>query len=365
MYNPRRLPPSRGSLLKDIICCLIPLDNVKQCTDMHQLLDQILQGAACLLIQGERQGAALKIVGYKSRTPEEPMTEAVIQGPQEGFTECLDTTISLLRRGLKTPNLALERFILGRVNQAKIIVAYIKGLASPQLVEEVRKRLQRIDMDAILESNYLEELIRDDPLSPFPQILATERPDRVIGGLLEGRVAIFTENTPFALIVPGELISHVQSSEDFYHHTFLSSFIRLMRWGALAVSLLLPGVYVAIVSYHQEMIPLRLLLDIASSSEAVPFPNIVEALLMEVSFEILREAGVRLPRAVGQAVSIVGALVIGEAAVTAGIVSPQMVIVVAMTGITSFISPSFALATSIRVLRFPILLFGGFWGFSA
>lgn len=359
-YRPSK--PVQGSFLDQILRVALPVDVVRKCVNLHDVIDHVLEGSVVLLVDGESRGLALEAAGFKTRVPEEPMTEAVVRGSREGFTEALHINITLLRRRLKTPNLVLENMVLGRISHTQVMVGYVRGLAAPELVAEVRERLQRIDIDGIFESNYLEEMLRDQPLSPFPQVITTERPDRVAANLLEGRVAVLTENTPFALIVPGEFVAHMQSPEDFYHHFILGAFIRLLRWSAFAVSLLLPSVYVAVTTFHQEMIPTRLLLSIVAAREGVPFPAVVEALVMEIAFEILREAGVRLPRAVGQATSIVGALVIGEAAVMAGVVSPLMVIVVALTGISSFLSPSFDLAISIRILRFPMMILASLLG---
>jgi spore germination protein KA len=208
----------------------------------------------------------------------------------------------------------------------------------------------------VLESGYLEEFIEDNPYSPFPQVVHTERPDRVTASLLEGRVAILTDGTPFALIVPAEFITLMQSPEDYYERYMVATAIRWLRYIGFAMSLLLPSLYIAITTFHQEMIPTRLLISLAAAREGVPFPALVEALMMEFTFEALREAGIRLPRAVGQAVSIVGALVIGQAAVQAGIVSPLMVIVVAITGIASFMNPAFNIALTMRLMRFPLML---------
>ncbi|WP_333871551.1 spore germination protein [Desulforamulus putei] len=362
MIHYRPLKPVQGSFLEQILRVVLPVDVVRKCVNLHDVIDHVMEGSVVLLVDGEPRGLALEAAGFKTRAPEEPITEAVVRGAREGFTEALHINITLLRRWLKTPNLVLESMVLGRISHTQVVVGYVRGLAVPELVAEVRERLQRIDIDGILESNYLEEMLRDHPLSFFPQAITTERPDRVAANLLEGRVAILTENTPHALILPGEFVAHMQSPEDFYHHFVLGVFIRLLRWSAFAVSLLLPSIYVAVTTFHQEMIPTRLLLSIVAAREGVPFPAVVEALLMEIAFEILREAGVRLPRTVGQAVSIVGALVIGEAAVMAGVVSPLMVIVVALTGISSFLSPSFDLAISIRILRFTMMILAGLLG---
>lgn len=358
-YKPQ---PGRRPALDELVRSTITMDIVRECGDLHAVVDSLLEGSVVLLVNGQSVALALEATGFDKRAPEEPMTEAVVRGPREGFIESLAANLTMLRRRLKTPNLVLENMIIGRVSHTQVVVAYVRGLAAPELVQEVRKRLGRIDIDGVLEPNDLEGMIRDHAWSPFPQTIVTERPDRVAGNLLEGRVAIFTENNPFVLLVPGEFVAQMQSPEDYYHHIWLGNFIRLLRWGAFAISLLLPSIYVAVTTFHQEMIPTRLLLNIVAAREGVPLPAVVEALVMEIAFEILREAGVRLPRAVGQAVSIVGALVIGEAAVTAGIVSPLMVIIVALTGIASFLTPSFELAIAIRILRFPMMLLAGSLG---
>jgi len=223
-------------------------------------------------------------------------------------------------------------------------------------------KLSGRNIDDILESSYIEELIQDHPYSIFPQMRNTERPDVVVSSLLEGRVAIITDNTPVALIAPGEFFSLMQTAEDYYNRYAFSSLIRLLRYFCLIIAMLLPALYIAITNYHQEMVPNGLLISIISTRAQVPFPALVEALSMEITFEILREAGVRLPKPIGQAVSIVGALVIGQAAVQANIVSPLMVIVVALTGIATFAIPQFNLSLPVRILRFFLMLLASVFG---
>jgi spore germination protein KA len=228
----------------------------------------------------------------------------------------------------------------------------------PTTLKFLKKSLNvvtRIDIDAVLESNYLEEFMEDSPWSPFPQLNATERPDKVAAGLLSGQVAVLVDNTPFALIMPVTFPQFLQATEDYYDGFYFATFNRIMRFIALNIALLLPSLYIAIVTFHQEMLPTPLLFSLAAGRENTPFPAFIEALLMEVIFEILREAGVRLPRPIGQATSIVGALVIGQAAVNAGLVSPAMVIVVALTALASFLIPTPSGGFTIRMLRFPIM----------
>jgi len=324
--------------------------------DFNQTIEQILSGDSVLLLEGLPQVLVMNTKGMETRTIEEPATEAVIRGPRDGFQENISTNISLIRRRLKTPQLKMEMVMIGQLSKTQITITYLEGIASEELLSEVRKRIESIQIDAILESGYVEELIEDRSFSPFPQVLITERPDRVVGNLLEGKVGIIIDNTPFVIVVPGTFFQLLQSPEDYYQRFMIASSIRFLRLLAVLSSLLLPSLYIALTTYHHEMIPTMLLISIASSRETVPFPAFVEALLMEVSFEALREAGVRLPRPVGQAVSIVGALVIGQAAVAAGIVSSPLVIIVAMTGIASFLFPSFQLGLAIRLLRFPMMI---------
>lgn len=330
--------------------------------NVQQIVDHVLVGDTVLLADKMEQAIFISAKEWDKRAIEEPATEPAIRGPREGFTENLRTNTSLIRRRLKTAQLKMEAMKLGRLSKTDIVITYLSGIAMESVVSEVRERLNRIDIDAILESGYIEELIEDNPFSIFPQAINTERPDRLVACLLEGQVGIIIDNTPFALIVPVTFYSMLNASEDYYQRFFISSMIRLLRMAFIIVALLLPSLYIAIITYHHEMLPTVLLLSVASSRETVPFPAIVEALLMEISFEGLREAGVRLPRPVGQAVSIVGALVIGQAAVQAGIVSAPLVIIVSMTGIASFIFPVFSQAIAIRMLRFPMMLLAGTLG---
>ncbi|WP_258358513.1 spore germination protein [Moorella sulfitireducens] len=342
---------------------IMPMTDVAVVDNMASLVKHLLEGDTVLLLEGYNKALALSTRSWEHRAIEEPVAESVVRGPRESFIESLRANTALIRRRLKTPSLKMETICLGRYTMTNVVITYLEDLVDPMVLREVRRRLERIQIDGILESAYIEELIEDNPSSPFPQIDHTERPDKVVAALLEGRVGILVDNTPFALIVPTLFIQFIQSCEDYYERYYLSSFLRLARFAALNIALLLPAAYVAVSTFHQEMLPTNLLIRLASQREGIPFPAVIEALIMELSFELLREAGVRLPRQVGQAVSIVGALVIGEAAVSAGLVSPAMVIVVALTGISSFALPSFAMAITLRLLRFIILILAGTLGF--
>lgn len=334
-------------------------NEVKTVSDCIKYLSM---GSPVLLLENESEGFAFGLAKWEKRSVEEPSAESVVRGSREGFTESLGVNTSLLRRRIRSPKLKMLPMSIGRYTQTEIIVAFMDGITDPTLVEEMTRRLKRIDMDGVLESAYIEEMIEDNPFSPFPQVLNTERPDVTVSSLLEGRVAILVDGTPFALIAPTTLYSLLQSGEDYYQRFLISTAIRWLRYVFVVISLLLPSLYVAVSTFHHEMVPTNLLLSMASSREQVPFPALIEALIMEITFEALREAGIRLPKQVGAAVSIVGALVIGQAAVQAGIVSAPMVMVVAITGIASFTIPRYTAGIALRMLRFPIILLAGSLG---
>lgn len=326
--------------------------SIKDVTEWSPLLTALLSGDAILLLEGYAQGFIIGMRGWKDRAVSETTTETVIRGPKEGFTENLRTNTALIRRKIKDPNLWLETKEIGRVTKTDVAIMYIKGIVSDDIVKEVHSRLDRIDIDGILESGYIEELIQDETYTPFPTIYHTERPDVIAADLLEGKVAIIIDGTPIVLVVPTMFVSFVQAAEDYYQRADISSLIRTLRYVCIFISLLGPSLYIAITTFHQEMLPTQLLISLAAQREGVPFPAFIEALMMEVSFEILREASLRLPKAIAQSISIVGTLVIGSAAVEAGIISAAMVIVVAITAISSFVLPAYDMAMTIRMLRF-------------
>lgn len=329
---------------------------------LAKAIKALLSGQALLFVEGAARIVCVGESGYPKRAIAEPETESVIRGPREGFTEDLETNLSLIRRRLRTPRFSSETTLIGEVSNTRVELLYIRGICKDSVLDEVRRRLSRIKIDGILDTAYLEEFIEDTPWTVFPLIKATERPDVVVSALLEGRFAILADGTPFALIAPTFLVDMLQAPDDYYERYPVALAIRTLRYAFATVALIGPALYVALTTFHQEMIPTQLLLSIMSAREGVAFPAVVEAFGMEVTFEALREAGIRLPKPIGQAVSIVGALVIGQAAVQAGIVSPIMVIVVALTGISSFVVPKVSAAVAMRLLRFPMLLLASTFG---
>jgi spore germination protein KA len=335
---------------------------IKVIQKVQEGVDAILSGDTLILIDRTDQALLISTKGWNARNVSEPATETVIRGPRDGFTENIRINTANVRRRIRDPLLRFDSMVIGTKTKTDVNIGYIQGTVKEGLMEEVKKRLERIKIDGILESGYIEELIEDAPLSPFTTIQSTERPDKVAAALLEGRVAIFVDNTPFVLIVPTNFWQYIQASDDYYSRYWVGTFFRIVRYFAFIISLVLPSIYVMLVTFHQEMIPTALAFTIASGREVIPFPVLFEALIMELAFELMREAGLRMPKPIGSAVSIVGSLVIGQAAVQAGIVSPFMVIVVALTGISSFAIPNYATSFSIRILRFPLLIASGFMG---
>lgn len=335
---------------------------IKTVASMDDTIKNILSGNTVILVDGTAEVLSVTISGGERRSVSEPVTEVAIRGPREGFTEDINTNISLLRRRLRTSKLKMDSRKIGEISQTQIIIAYLEGIAKDKIIEEVKKRLDRIKIDGVLESGYIEEFIEDETFTPFPLVQNTERPDVVAANLLEGKIAIFTDNTPFVLIVPIVFWGQVHSNEDYFERFSMSTFLRGIRLIFMFIALIAPSIYVAITTFHQQMIPSKLLMSIIDNREPTPFPAVIEALMMEIIFEALREAGIRLPKPVGQAVSIVGALVIGQAAVQAGLISAPMVIVVSITGIASFTLPRYDFSFAIRVLRFPLILLAGSFG---
>ena len=341
---------------------LLSIGEVTTAGDMDTLVQKVLSGQAVLLIDGTDKAIISSVRQLESRSVDEPQTEPLVRGPRDGFVESIRTNITLVRRRIKSPRLKMELLKIGTISQTDVAVLYIDGIANDKLVNEVKERLGRIEIDGVLESGYLEEFIEDCPYTIFPQVSSSERPDRMCACLLEGRVGILVDNTPICLIVPATFPQFLQSPEDYYNRSPYATFTRTIRFITMHIALLLPSAYIAVLTFHQEMLPTPLLISIAGQREGVPFPAFLEAVMMELVFEFLREAGVRLPRPIGQAVSIVGALVIGQAAVSAGLVSSAMVMVVSLTAIASFTIPTISGSYAIRILRFPMMVLAASFG---
>lgn len=322
----------------------------------------IADGKVAVLVDGQEGALLVEVDKVPGRPVEISQNEPTIQGPQEAFVESLSINLGLMRKKLRTPRLKVELLRLGTETDSHLAILYLAGLAKPGLVEEVRKRLNQIDIDGLFGTNQIREFIEDNRFTPFRLTEITERPDRAVAGLLQGRVYIFFDGSANVIAVPSVFITGLISSEDYYAHYMISLLIRPIRQVMYWMSLLLPSLYIALLSYNQDLIPTPLLISLEAQYEGIPFPTVIEALIMQGAFETLREAGLRLPRAIGQSVSIVGALIIGDAAVNANIVSPGMVIVVAAAGVASFTIPSQDLVNTNRILQFPFMIMASVLG---
>ena len=366
MIHAREIPPDppemAESLYKLIRYGSLPAMELKEVEELDSAILAVLSGDAILLLDGIEKIIVIGLKKWPARGVSEPATESVIRGPRDGFTETYRFNTALVRRRIRDPRLKLKQKQIGRRSHTDVGIFYIDDIALPELVEEVERRLDTIDIDAILESGYIEQLIQDSIWSPFPTMRATERPDEVAAELLEGRVAVLVDNSPFALIMPTTFNSLFHSPEDHYDRWITATMLRLIRFVASIMSLTLPALYIAVTVYDPGIIPTKLMVSIAASRQGVPFPALFEAVLMELTLELLREAGLRLPIAIGGTIGIVGGLVIGQAAVEAGIVSPIMVIIVAITAISSFAIPNYYLSVGFRLLRFLLLFLAGMLG---
>ncbi|AIQ47058.1 spore gernimation protein GerA [Paenibacillus sp. FSL R7-0273] len=330
--------------------------------EIDRAVELAVSGNAVLCIEGMPFLYYFEIAHYQKRAVSESQNELVVIGPQEAFIEDVATNLSLLRHKIKHADLKTKHFSLGKYTKTDVYLVYIEGLYKPEILAEIEEVLVNLNMDGVLGISYIAEHIKQGKFSPFPVFQYTERPDSVAASLMEGRVGILQDGTPSALLTPVTFMSLLQSSEDYYQSFYAGSWIRLVRFLFSIIALVLPAFYIAVTTFHSQIIPSDLLLTIAAARENIPFSALTEALIMELTFEALREAGTRIPKPVGQTVSIIGGIVIGQAAVQAGIVSAPMVIVVSITGIASYIIPHLELGLTFRLLRFVLLVLGGTMG---
>ncbi|AVI46967.1 spore germination protein [Bacillus licheniformis] len=326
--------------------------NAEPVTAKKDAINAIFKGKCLLLINGLNTVFALPTAEKKKRSLGEVNTENVVRGPKVGFIEDVDTNVALVRQRVPDKELTVEKIPLGKSKFKDATILYIQGKADDSIIKDLKKRLKKVQLDDIQDTGVLEELIEDNKYSPFPQIQNTERPDKVSSALFNGRIAIFVDYSPFALIVPASFGMVMQSPDDFYERWIATTLIRSLRFSSIFITLFLSAFYISLVSFHQGMLPTALAVTIASTRENVPFPPLLEALIMEVTIELLREAGLRLPNPLGQTIGLVGGVVIGQAAVEANIVSSVMVIIVSIIALASFTVPQYGMGLSFRVLRF-------------
>lgn len=346
-----------------LLNCLIPQNTVEKVQDFDDVFKGVNSGNCALFVDTLNLAFDIDIKGFKQRSIDSPNNEIVIKGSQEAFVENIRTNTSLLRRIVNNENLIIENIEVGKVTKTKCAVCYLQNITNSDLVAEVKYRLNNLAVDSILSSGQLEQLISDTNDFGIPETMSTERPDKCAKYMLQGRIIVIVNGTPYALILPVTLIDFMTSPEDTNLKVNFANFLRAIRFLGAFLTLLLPGLYIAITSFHQEILPTELLFSILASRENVPFPIIVEILIMEISFELIREAGLRVPSPIGPTIGIVGALVLGQAAVSASIVSPILIIIVAITGIASFTIPDFSFGFHLRYFRFLFILLGYMAGF--
>lgn len=351
--------PGQG-LIDTLMNQVLQINEAEKTNRLQDIIEAVTYGDTILFAEGAAQAIILNTKSFALRAVGEPDSEKTLSGPREGFTESLLSNLSLLRRKIRSHELKMHFLNLGRRTRTTACVCYIDSIANKQVLAELYRRLETIDIDGVLDTNYITELIKDARWSPFRTTGYTERPDTVTGKLLEGRIALFLDGTPVVLTVPYLFIENLQSNEDYYLNFYYASFSRLMRILGFILTVCVPGLYIGIVAFHHELMPTSLLISIASERQTVPLPATLEAFLMLIVFDILKETGIRMPSNVGQALSIVGALVIGQAAVEAKLVAAPMIIVVAITGITSLLVPK--LNAPVIYIRFFLLLLASCFG---
>lgn len=356
------LTQAQGNITLERLFAGVNTGEVKKSEEMGEALKFMLSGDVLLFVGKQAYAIVLGVRKLQSRSVEEPESEVVLRGPRDGFTELIKTNTTLIRRRIHDPRLAFHAMTVGDVSNTMVQVCYMKSIAPQKWVNEVIKRISAIKTDGIMDSGQLEQMIEDNRLSPFPQVLSTERPDRVSKALLEGRVAVLVDGSPFVLLVPAGITAFFQSPEDYYERIVLSSMLRLLRWFGVFLALFLPAFYVAAISFHSGILPTKLLLLSISGRQFVPYQTVVEVILMFIIIELLLEAGTRLPKSIGQIIGIVGGLIIGDAAVKGGLASPFLIVVIAVTTITTFTIPSQSLLIVFRVLRMPIVLMTALFG---
>ena len=335
--------------------------------DLEVITREVLGGNTAVFVDGANAAVIISTKGYPNRGVPETSIEVVVQGSNEAFSDVFRINTALLRRRIKDPMLKVKQMQVGRRTLTDVALCYLDDVVRKEILEEVEARIASIDIDGILDSGALEEFIEEDYQSPFPQCQITERPDKAASAILEGRIAVLVDNSPMVLLLPVVIDSFFQSSEDYTQSWDIMSFVRALRFGAAFFALALPGLYIAITTFHPNMLPMLLTLKMSAARQAIPFPAVLEVLIMEFAFELLREAGIRLPRPVGSSIGIIGGLIVGDAAVSAGIVSPIVVIIVALTGIASFAVPSYSLMAAFRLAKFLIIALSaslglfGFW----
>ncbi len=336
--------------------------DIKETTSFDAMVNAVLSGDSAIFVGGSTKGLILANRGWPARSISEPSNENVVRGPRDAFSETIRFNTVLIRRRIRDTKLKIKMMSYGMRSRTDIAIVYMEDIVKPELLEELMRRLNKYEMDAIFDSGYIEQLIEDSWKSPFPQTQATERPDKVASSLLEGKIAIVVDNSPFVLIVPTTLNAFYQASEDYYQRWQIMSFTRILRYVVSFLAFAMPGLYIALLNFQPEMLPTPFAISIAASREGITFSTVVEILIMELTFELFREAGIRIPGAIGHVIGLVGGIVIGQAAVDANIISPMIIIIISFTAICTFAIPDYSLTSAFRLIRYLFIALSAFLG---
>jgi len=358
--NPQN--PETSNLVETISRNLITVGRLRKSDNLDSLVHDIYDGMLVLIFDSTGEYLAIDIHGGPLRSLEEPPTENVQRGSREGFIETLDINLSLVRRRLRDQRLVVKKTTIGQRTRTPVAILYIEDIADPGVVEEVKTRLDGINIDGMVAAGYIEQFIEDNPYSLFPQIWQSERPDKLVAALLEGRVAIMSDGTPQVLFAPSNFVQFLQAPEDYYEKPFIGSYIRFLRFLAFFISITFPALYISLISFQPELIPIDLLVPLAESRKQVPYPVLYEIILQELIIQIVIEAGIRLPGTVGQTVGVVGGIILGQAAIAANLATPAVIIVVSVTTICTFAMASSSLALASRIIRLPIVIMAACFG---
>ncbi|QGT98728.1 Nutrient germinant receptor inner membrane subunit A (GerKA/GerAA/GerBA) [Candidatus Syntrophocurvum alkaliphilum] len=354
--------PLDKTIIDQISHTTIAVGNIQKSNNLQTIINHIFDGMTVLLCDGLDEALVFDIHGGEFRGIEEPTTEKSLRGNKEGFSEILDISLPLIRRRLKDPNLVVEKTIVGQRSRTQVAILYIKDIADPKIVTEVKKRINNIDIDNVFEGSYIEQMIEDNSYSLFAQIRTTERPDKAAALLAEGRIVVLTDGSPTALSMPSLFIEYFQASEDYYERTLGGSFTRLTRIFAFFIAISFPAIYVALTAYHPALIPDGLIVPLIQARVQVPFPVLLELLIFELIIQLIIEAGLRMPTTVGQTVGVVAGIILGQAAIAANLASPAVIMVVAITAIATFALPTGSLILASRIIRLPFLILSSFFG---
>jgi len=330
--------------------------------DINQVSKNIKNGNTLFIIENIEEYVIIDTTGGAIRGVTDPMNETSLRGSREGFVENLEVNISLLLRNIKDPNLCIEKLVVGRRSQTDLALVYIKDLVNTEALDELRERLNAVDVDSITGSGALQEFIDENPYSPFPMLFATERPDRVIPNIMEGKIGIILNGSPFVLTTPSLFIEFFHTVEDYNERTILANFIRMLRYISVLLVITLPSIYLTLIKYNGELIPIQFVIPVVQSRMGISLSPFMEILILEILMEILREGGLRLPSKIASTLSIVGGIIIGNTAVQSNMVSPTTLLVIGITIIASFAVPTIDMSISVRFLRFPMLFLANSMG---